>query len=1053
MQKPLLLLGLLICTTHNLFSKSFSKKNEHPITKISILKAFVQFKGVVQDEDGLNLPGVTVVLKNTTKKTQTDANGQFTIDAEPGNVLVFSFIGYQTREVTLTEEKNLKIILKGDNQNLEEVTVTALGIERQTKSLTYSAQNVKGEELTKAKDPNPMNSLTGKVAGLQINKSSSGMGGSVRITIRGDKSTRNNQPLYVLDGLPITNTSGSGAVNSFGGETDRGDFLSTLNPDDIESITVLKGAGASALYGSQAANGAIQIVTKKGKAGGTKIDFSSNFMIDKAAYLPKIQTSYLQTNAGNDQSWGPAGSSVNQVDEFYQTGTTWINSISLSGGTEKVQNYFSYANTDNRGILPTNTFKQNSLSFRNTTRFFDKLTFDGSLMYSNQSIQNRPTSGTYFSALSGLYLFPRGLDFQQYQDNFEVYMPSRNMMRQNWWNINADAGLTGTDVQQNPYWVLNRNQTQQDVQNLLGQIKLSYEINDWLRLSARGTMTKSWNDYGREIYATTQSTLSGRQDLSLSPALYDNGRYQMEQSQNTTLYGDLLLTGSKTLNEDFKLNFTAGGSIDDRKTDGFAADASYLRVPNVFQLSNILQVDPSTGFTLTDNSPARRQVQSIFASTNFGYQDKLFLDLTARNDWSSTLAFTPSAKSGYFYWSAGLNAILTDFFKIPGVNFAKIRGSYANVGNDLDPYATYTLSALSSGTLTPTVAGPYLNIPLRPETTRSFEVGAELRFLDNRLTADFTWYNSNTIDQYFQIDVPVGLLNSTAFFNAGNIRNRGVEISLGYDIIKNGTVNWNTALNFTANRNKILELAPGILSDDAVYYISSYTASGTAGSTSAYNVIRSGGSFGDLWGRTFLRDESGALIVSADGTPQASSTTGYLGNTNPKAMVGWNNNIRIKNFNIGVLIDGRFGGQVMSMTQAYLNSYGVSQESATARDNGGVAVAAVLADGTPYSGLIPAQAYYQGVGNRDGINEGMIYSATNIRLRELSLTYKLPLKTKSISNVTVGLVGRNLFFFMKDAPYDPELSMSTATNGSGQGVDVFGLPSTRSYGINLKCTF
>ncbi|WP_443944085.1 TonB-dependent receptor plug domain-containing protein [Pedobacter sp. AW1-32] len=488
MQKLLLLLGLLICTTHNLFSKSFSKKNEHPITKISILKAFVQFKGVVQDEDGLILHGVTVVLKNTAKKTQTDANGQFTIDAEPGNVLVFSFIGYQTREITLREDKNLKIILKGDNQNLEEVTVTSLGIERQTKTLTYSTQSVKGEELTKAKDPNPMNNLTGKVTGLQINRSSSGMGGSVRVTLRGDKSTRNNQPLYVLDGMPISNTSGSGAIDTFGGQTDRGDFLSTLNPDDIESITVLKGAGASALYGSQGSNGAIQIVTKKGKSGNTRIDFSSNFMIDQAAYLPDIQTSYLQTSAGSEQSWGAAGTSTNQVNDFFQTGSTWINSIALSGGTEKVQNYFSYANTDNKGIMPTNTFKQNTISFRNTMKFFDALTFEGSLMYNNQNIHNRPSSGIYFNPLSGLYLFPRGLDFQQYQDNFEVFMPSRNMMRQNWWNINADEGLSGSDTQQNPYWILNRNATDQQVQNLVGSAKLSYNINDWLTVSARGNI-------------------------------------------------------------------------------------------------------------------------------------------------------------------------------------------------------------------------------------------------------------------------------------------------------------------------------------------------------------------------------------------------------------------------------------------------------------------------------------------------------------------------------------------------------------------------------------
>ncbi|WP_443944086.1 hypothetical protein ACJVDH_14330 [Pedobacter sp. AW1-32] len=502
-----------------------------------------------------------------------------------------------------------------------------------------------------------------------------------------------------------------------------------------------------------------------------------------------------------------------------------------------------------------------------------------------------------------------------------------------------------------------------------------------------------------------------------------------------------MLIGNKRINDDFKTNFTAGASINDEKTKGFNIDATTLRVPNVFNVANILQSDPATGFTLTEVSPARRQAQSIFASTNIGYKEKIYLDLTARNDWSSTLAYTPTAKKGYFYWSAGLSVLLTDLFKIPGLDFAKIRGSYAKVGNDISPYASYPLATLNSGNLAPNISGPYMDIPLRPETIQNFEVGTELRFLNNRLSLDFTFYNGNTIDQYFEITAPVGFLYSRAYFNAGNIRNRGVEISLSYDVFKNNQLSWNTSFNFTANRNKILELAPGIIGEDVAYTIG------------GYNVLRQGGSFGDLWGTTFLRDAAGNIVVSENGTPQSSGISGYLGNSNPKAMLGWNNNFRIKHFSIGLLIDGRFGGQVMSLTQAYLNSYGVSQESADARADGGINISAVTANGASWSGAIPAQAYYTGIGNRTGINEGMIYSATNIRLREFSVSYTIPLQSKKISNLSIGLLARNLFFFQKDAPYDPELSMSTATNGAGQGVDVFGLPTTRSYGINLKCSF
>ncbi|NQX39273.1 SusC/RagA family TonB-linked outer membrane protein [Pedobacter steynii] len=998
----------------------------------------IEIKGKVTDSKGLPLPGATIKVAGTKIGTVADAAGNFTIKAAADGALLVSYAGYASQQIQVNNRSNIQISLVEDSNDLNEVVVTALGIKRSAKSLTYSSQTVKGDELTKVKDANPINSLTGKVAGLQINKSASGIGGSVRITLRGNKSTRNNQPLYVIDGLPMINTDGSGSANAFGDSPDKGDILSTINPDDIESITVLKGASASALYGSQGSNGAIQINTKRGQAGGTKIDFTSNVTFDEAAYGPKLQNSYLQTAPGATQSWGVEGSSEDIVKDFFKTGKTWINSISLSGGNEKVQNYFSYANTNNKGILPTNTFKQNTLSFRNTTKFFDALTFDGGLTYSNQDIHNRPGAGFYFSPLAGLYLFPRGLNFNDYT-NYEVPYPARAMMRQNWWNINAETGQVGDQEQQNPYWSLFRDPTDQNAQSLIGSAKLSYAINSWLKLDVRGTMNKYWNKYNRNIYATTQAVVTGAQDPNASPVPYfDNGRYKLEESSGTVLYGDLLLSASKKINDDFSTNIVVGTSINDVKEKGFNVDASFLTIPNVFQLGNILQKAPASGFSIAETAK-RRQVQSVFTSANIGYKESLFLDLTARNDWSSTLAFTPTVKKGYFYYSAGVNAILSELFTLPkGIDYAKLRASYAEVGNDVDMFATNPVNTINGGNFVANASGPYQNIPLKPETSKSYEIGTEWRFLDNRLSFDLTWYKTNTINQYLKITVPAGFLNPTAFINAGNVQNSGIELSLGYDVLKTEDISWNTSFNYTANKNKILELAP--------------TLGDRYPLGDGNNILRLNGSFGDLWGKTFLRDASGRIVVSADGTPQG-GPDGYLGNSNPKYMIGWNNNIKIKNFNIGFMIDGRFGGQMISVTQGYLNSYGVSQVSADARKDGGVDVPAVLANGTAFSGKLPARQYYQAVGNRDGILEGLVYSATNIRLREMSVSYKLPVKLKGINNVNIGVVGRNLFFFKNNAPSDPDLSNTTATNGTGQGYDAYGLPGTRSYGFNLKCSF
>lgn len=988
---------------------------------------------VIDDQTKAPVVGATIKLLPSNKGTSTDETGNFSIEVPAGtSSLTVSIIGYNqvSRPLSATDSV-ISIALTAQANKIDDVVVTALGVQRKAKSLSYSTQTVKGEELTKVKDANPMNNLTGKVSGMQINRSSSGIGGSVNIILRGFKSNRNNQPLYVIDGLPITNTGGSGSEGAFGGGPDRGDILSTLNADDILSINVLKGASASALYGSQGANGAIMITTKKGAEGNLKIDVSSSITADQAFYLPKLQYRYGQTTEGSEESWGEKGTFKDPVDGFYNTGTTLINTVSLSGGTEKMQNYFSYGNTSNKGILPTNSFKQHSATFRNSTNFFDnKLSFDGSMMYSRQDIHNRPTSGLYFSPIAGLYMFPRGLDFDKFK-TYEYLSPSRNLYLQDWWNVNADAGLTGTHHSQNPYWVLNRNPTFQLRDNIIAQGQLKYTINDWLSVSARGTLNKRWDKWERHVYAGTQGVLSGE---VIEGVLEDNGRYTRDESESTALYGDLLFIGNKTFADTWDLNFTAGTSINDTRSNGWSLDQLKLAVANKFLMSNIYRDAPINAL---NESISRRQLQSLFASANLGYKDKIFLDLTARNDWASTLANTPEEKKGYFYWSAGLSAVLSDMIKMPSfISYSKLRLTMAEVGNDVGIYSTIPTNSLATGILNANVSGPYQGLPLRPEISRSYEVGYEARFWNDRINFDLALYKTNTKDQYFSYQAPVGQVFTTVFLNAGNVENKGIEAALGIDAIKKDNFSWNTSVNFTANRNKILELAPKLGER--------YSIGGN------FNVLRLNGSFGDFWARTFLRDENGVMVVDDTGRPQI-GPEGYIGNNNPKSIVGWNNTINYGKFGLSFTIDARFGGQVISVTDGYLNSFGVSEESAAARDAGGLDIPAVKMDGTPWEGKIPAQAYYSAVGNRDGIIEGQVYNATNIRMREISLTYGLPIQWKGVKSASISLTGRNLFFFRNDAPYDPELN--TTTGVGAQGYDSFAMPATRSYGLNLKVSF
>lgn len=1024
-----LLSALLLCTVH-------LRAQTRTVTGI-----------VTEENSGLPLAGVTLVIKSNSTAGITGADGKFSIKAPPGAfVLECSYVGYLTKTITVAENTgNLTVILGRDNTELNAVVVTALGITKQARTLTYSTQTVKTEELTTVKTPNLLNSLNGKVAGVQINRTSGGVGGAVRITMRGDKSTRNSQPLFVIDGLPVVNPTGGANVDIYSAMPDNGDILSTINPEDIESINFLKGASASALYGSAGSNGVVLINTRKGRNGVSRLDFSSGLTLDKAFVLPDLQYSYLQTTPstatvqGSRESWGAKGNSPDHVKDFFQTGNTWINSVSFSSGSEKASNFFSYSNTDNKGIVPTSRFEQHNVNYRNSSKFLnDRLSVEANFMGSLQKVKNRINPGTYYSPLTGLYLFPRGLDFNYFANNYEYFTETRYLYAQNWWNINTDKGYTGSDEQQNPYWVLNRNPITTNNKNAYAAVSLNYKINNWLSVQTRGNYNWFNSEAERDIYATTLPIISGT-----------NGKMYNNKTDSRTLYGDALLLGNTNLTPDFSLGFTAGASIQDIKKVVTTLENSTLSYPNIFSFSNLLFPGTNDNGRHYKIENHRIQTQSVFASAQLGYRNKLFLDITDRQEWSSTLTFTP--KLTYNYYSFGANAILSDMLTMPAaISFGKIRASYATVGNGIEDNRTNPQPNIDAGTYISPDGAPVKvgGLYLRPELNKSIEIGTEWRFLKNRFSVDFTWYKSNIKNQFFKdVSIIGGIAAGTkGDISAGNIQNTGVELLLGYKIISAKHFSWNSSINLTRNKNKIIELFPSEVSADPE---AKYTLTG-----GSLNYLKKGGSFGDIYGTIYKRNAAGQLIVDTSGAPQRDETTTYLGNPNPKWSMGWTNTFTYKKITLNILVDGRFGGRVLSLSEPFYDALGVSKRSADARDAGGIKVAnAVTEGGAAWKDVTTAQSYYTAIsgGGKNVIHEAYMYSATAIRMREVSLSYRTPVKSKVVKDVTLGLTGSNLFFFKKSAPFDPE--QVSGVNPGGVGIDVFGSPTYRSIGLSFKCGF
>ena len=1025
------LIGLFFFLGENCYA------SKRPVFRETVRKASADnstVRGRVVDVSGEPLIGATIREKGGTRGTVTDIEGNFILSVPDSAVLQVSFVGYESIEVSVGGRKTLEIQLRENTVMLDNVIITALGLEKKEASLAYSIQKVKGEELTRMKEVNMITALAGKAAGVQINKNSSGIGGSAKVSLRGIRSASgDNQPLYVIDGVPMLNIGTEQAYSAIGGTAnagnrDGGDGISNLNPEDVESISILKGAPAAALYGSQAANGVILITTKKGNTAGQRnIYFSTGLTFDKAFSLPKMQNCYGVSDVVD--SWGEKAylPTSNELNDFFRTGLTSITSVSVNYGNEKIQTYFSYANTTGRGIVDKNQLTKHNINLRETAVMFNqRLKLDGNVNVMRQIVKNKPVSGGfYMNPLVGLYRFPRGEDLSYYKDNYEIYDPERKLGIQNWHTFTED-------FEQNPYWIQNRIQSKETRMRSIISLSANLRINSWLTVQARGSVDYISDKMRQKFYASTAPALCGA-----------NGRYIEMDYQETLIYGDVMAMGKRKW-EDFALDVAIGGSINDKNVNSTRYDSknASLKYANVFNLANIVM---NGSASIDQKIDSRRQLQSVFGTAQVGYQDKVFLDLTARNDWASTLAYTSHEKSGFFYPSAGLSFLIDKWIQLPEwISFAKLRGTYSKVGNDIPQFITNSVSHITAGgELQANDAAPFKE--MEPEMTHSVEVGTEWRFFQSRLGFNLTYYRTNTHNQFFKLPALAGDMYAYRYVIAGDIQNRGWELTVDATPVLTPDFTWKTSLNFSSNRNKIKELHEEL--KELVYGPSSFSSS------YAMKLVK-GGSIGDIYGKAFVRDVEGNIVYQTEGdhkglpAVEGEGNTIKVGNANPRFIMGWNHTFSYKGFSLYFLLDWRYGGKILSQTQAEMDLYGVSQVTALARDRGYVTLEGQQIDNV--------KGFYKNiVGGRAGVTEYYMYDATNLRLREVSLNYTFPKKwmqkTKVLKDLQLAFVARNLCFLYKKAPFDPDLVLSTGNDN--QGIEVFGMPTTRSLGFTVKCEF
>lgn len=969
--------------------------------------------GTVTATGGDPLIGVNVLVKGTTTGTVTDLDGKYSVNVPEAAILEFSYTGYTSQEIPVAGQAVIDVTLE-EGIALGEVVVTALGIEREKSSLTYAQQTVGGSELLEARDINFLNSLAGKAAGVEIKKSSSGPGGSTRVVLRGDKSLNgNSDPLFVIDGIPMANNR-SGQPGMWGG-FDGGDGMSQINPEDIESITILRGSNAAALYGSQGANGVVLITTKEGKEGPAKVSVSTGITFENVLLKPDLQFKY-GSQGGTKESWSstPGNYDSDYVDDFFQTGLNQMNSLSISGGTARTKAYFSFGNVNARGITPENTYNRYNVTFKQSTKMLnDKLTIGSNIILTNELGRNRPAAGYYLNPLTGLYFFPRDRDFNSYKENYFVIDPNRNVIGQNWFVIDHH--------QSNPYWLLNEQPRTDKTNRMIGSVNLDYKLSNKLTLSARGNY-----DFASKLQE--QRFTSGGNTTNIHP----NGSWDYYNFTDELIYTDALLKYNDNFG-DFSLGLVGGTSYQKTvfglgtRVDGDANNG--LLYANEFYFQNL---PPNVQVQSTLDS--RLVKQAVFANATIGFKEMFYVDLSGRNDWASSLAGT--GNESYFYPSFGATAILSKILTLPeAVTFAKVRYSNTKVGNEV-PFNVVNPqnSIAASGGVNRNTQQPFEN--LKPEIITSSEIGTNWRFFDDRFGFDFTYYNTVSTDQFINLPAPSGSGYTRYYVNAGKIVNKGIELVVDVTPIYSSKALWTTSFNFWTNDNEVVEMHPDL-------------ASITTGESEGYGSrFEAGGSIGDIYVYKFQRDAQGRIILDpANGRPLKTATQELMGNLNPDWSLGWNNNFKFGKLGLNFIVNGKFGGVAFSQTESMLDGAGVSQRTADARDAGGVSVNAVQNDVAVTS--VDPETWFRAIGDRNGIGEPYVYDRTNVRLTQFALSYT----TNLVNNAptTFSLVGQNLFFLYLKAPFDPELAMSTNRNAAS--LDNFNTPATRTIGFNINVNF
>jgi TonB-linked SusC/RagA family outer membrane protein len=1005
---------------------------------------------VVSSENNQPIIGASVQVKGKTIGTTTNNDGSFTLNIPSGAVtVVISSVGFGSIEKSIDENtSDITVTLTESSSDLNAVVVTALGIQRQSKSLVYATQTVKTSELTTVRDPNNViNSLQGKVANALITQGSGGPGSGARIVLRGNRSIQgSNNALIVVDGVPINNNTNGTAGSDFG-SIQGVDGASNINPDDIESVTVLRGASAAALYGSQAGNGVIVITTKKGTKGKISVFLNSGITSENAFALPKVQNIYGQGNGGkfdqtSGESWGakmdgqldsnylggvsPYSPQPDNIKDFFRNGISVNNSVGVSGGSDKMQTYLSYTNNYIEGIIPKNDLNRHTVDLRLTNQISNNFSTDAKITYIHQEIVNRPRTGEENAPVIDIYQIPRNVSTAQ----AENYATTDNL------GLPTPTPFPSTlsSIYQNPYWVINQTAINETRDRVIGFVSAKYKLTSWLNLTGRVNLDKTFD--------------RGENQVSQGTILWSasGGNYSKQNITATNKWLDIILEGNNQITKDIKVNYHIGAIYQDNQYDADFSSAGGLNITNKFSLNFAKSPAVSSGFSEV-------QTQSVFGQLNLSYKDAIYLDASLRNDWDSRL---PSPYT-FQYPSIGLSGIISDLVTLPkSISFLKASVNYAEVGNGgqfglLNPVYNYSQGA-GNGFLQ---RGSTLPIPgLKPEIVKNWEFGVEARFVNNRVGFAATYYKSNSFNQLLQVALPVATGYSSKYINAGNIQNEGFEFVFNGTPIKTQNFTWDISLNLALNRSKVIALSDEV----KIFYL------GGGYGRSATPVVQEGKAYGDLLAFKWATDAKGNRIVGSDGKPVLTQDQELIGNFNPKETFGFTNTFSYKRFSLRVLTDGRIGGTVVSGTEMNLAFSGIPEVTSKYRE-GGWSLGGVDANGQSISKAISAQDFWQiASGKRYGAGEFFAYDATNLRVREISLGFEIPVGPHFfIKAARLSAVARNVLWIYRgsslmDIPgvgkrtmwFDPDMSLG---NGNYQGVEYGTLPATRSYGLNLQVTF